>query len=160
MPKEFKPAEVVAPTAIDWDYPEPFVIDVLVQASHIDGIGHVNNSVYVGWCQDAGWGQSVALGLGIDDYQALDRAMVIRHGEYDYVRAAYLGDELQVATWLFAGDNRLSMGRSFQIVRPKDGTTLLRGFWQLVCIEMSSGRPRRIPSEFRAIYGPAMIDDA
>ena len=158
MPKTLKPAEIVAPPAIAWDYPNPFVIDVHVQSSHIDGIGHVNNSVYVGWCQDAGWGQSLALGLGIDDYQALDRAMVIRHGEYDYLRAAYLGDYLQVATWLVAGDNRLSMRRRFQIVRPKDGTTLLRGCWQLVCIEMSSGRPRRIPSEFSVIYGAVMID--
>ena len=147
-----------SPAAIDWDYPNPFVIDVNVQSSHIDDIGHVNNSVYVGWCQDAGWGQSLALGLGIDDYRALDRAMVIRHGEYDYLRAAYLGDYLQAATWLVAGDNRLSMGRRFQIVRPIDGTTLLRGCWQLVCIEMSSGRPRRMPSEFREIYGSVMID--
>jgi len=34
---------------------------------------------------------------------------------------------------------------------------VLRGKWELVCIELSSGRPKRFPAEFKAAYQPAMV---
>lgn len=141
-----------------WDYPNPFIVDVTVGPSHIDGLQHVNNAVYVSWCQDAGWAHSISLGLGLDEYQALDRAMAIRRGEYDYLQSAYAGDGLQVATWLTGNDNKLSMERRFQLVRVSDGATLLRARWDLVCIEISSGRPKRMPADFKRIYGAVVID--
>ena len=48
------------------------------------------------------------------------------------------------------------MERRFQLVRDRDQATVLRGRWELVCIEVSSGRVRRMPPEFCAIYLPAM----
>ncbi len=141
-----------------WDYDHPFLIDVVVEASHIDGLQHVNNAVYVTWCQDAGWQHSISLGLGIEHYHELDRAMAIRRSEYDYAQSAYLGDELTVATWLTKSDNKLSMERRFQLVRKSDGATLLRGRWDLVCIQISSGRPKRMPEAFKTIYGDAVTE--
>jgi acyl-CoA thioester hydrolase len=44
------------------------------------------------------------------------------------------------------------MERRFQLVRASDGATVLRGRWDLVCIEMSSGRARRMPQEFLSAY--------
>jgi len=140
-----------------WDYADPFLLEVVVSKSQIDGLKHVNNAVYVSWCQDAGWQHSMALGLGIEQYHGLDRAMAIRRGEYDYIQAAHLGDELTVATWLTASDGKLLMERRFQIIRKSDGATLLRGRWDLVCIQISSGRPKRLPAEFRDVYGDAVV---
>ena len=37
-----------------------------------------------------------------------------------------------------------------------DGSTVLRGRWDLVCIELSTGRPRRMPPEFVQVYGAAV----
>ena len=48
-------------------------------------LDHVNNTCYVNWCQDIAWRHSESLGLGVADYRELNRAMAIRHGEYDYV---------------------------------------------------------------------------
>jgi acyl-CoA thioester hydrolase len=45
------------------------------------------------------------------------------------------------------------MERRFQLRRVADGETLMRGRWGLVCIEISSGKPRRMPPEFVAAYG-------
>jgi acyl-CoA thioester hydrolase len=75
------------------------------------------------------------------------------------------GDELELATWLVASDGKLTMERRFQLVRRCDAATVLRGRWTLVCIELSSGRPRRMPPEFTAVYlralvGPAVARDA
>ncbi|WP_439134982.1 acyl-CoA thioesterase [Pseudomaricurvus sp.] len=142
---------------IEWDYPTPFLLDVAVSDQDIDGLQHVNNAVYVSWCQDAGWAHSQALNIGLKDYQELDRAMAIRRSEFDYLQAAYLGDELKVATWLTGNDNKLSMERRFQLVRASDGATLLRARWDLVCIEISSGRPKRMPALFKDVYGEVVI---
>lgn len=142
-----------------WDYENPFLLDVVVDKSHIDGLQHVNNAVYVTWCQDAGWQHSISLGLGIEQYHELDRAMAIRRSEYDYAQSAYLDDELTVATWLTKTDDKLSMERRFQLVRKRDGATLLRGRWDLVCIQISSGRPKRMPKEFKTVYGHAVVSN-
>lgn len=143
-----------------WDYPKPFLMDFTASEEHIDGLQHVNNGVYVNWCQDVGWEHSVALGLDMAAYQQLDRAMVIRHSEYDYCAAAHLGEPLRAATWLTGSDDRLNMERRFQLVRISDGVTLLRARWQLVCIAISSGRPKRMPEVFKRQYGAAVIDIA
>ena len=126
------------------------------QAADIDGLNHTNNAVYVQWCERVGWAHSDALGLRLADYQRLDRAMAIRRGEYDYLLPTALGERLTLATWLTASDGKLSMERRFQLVRDSDGSTVLRGRWDLVCIELSTGRPRRMPPEFVQVYGAAV----
>ncbi len=140
-----------------WDLPTPFCQALIVEEKDIDGLGHTNNSVYVNWCQQVGWAHSVALGLNLDHYRELDAAMVIRHAEYDYIGATYLGEPCIMGTWLTACDNRLTMERCFQLVRHRDGHTLLRAKWQLVSIKLSSGRARRMPEEFTHCYGAAVI---
>ena len=90
------------------------------------------------------------------DYQRLNRAMAIRRSEYDYLLPSFAGEELRLGTWLIARDDRLIMERRFQLIRPADQATLLRGRWELICIEISSGRARRMPAEFEAAYRPAM----
>ncbi|MFI2812175.1 MULTISPECIES: thioesterase family protein [Microbulbifer] len=144
---------------MDWDLPRPFVWPVTVEAVHVDGLHHANNAEYVRWCERAGWNHSVELGLDVTHYQALDRGMAIRHAEYDYILAAREGDELLFGTWLTRVDGRLNMTRRFQVFRAADSALVLRAQWQMVCIELSSGRPRRMPAEFREIYTPAVVTD-
>ena len=147
-------------TPTSWDYPDPHTIACTPGAADIDGLNHTNNGVYVRWCHDAGWSHSQTLGLSLLDYQALDRAMAIRRGEYDYALATSLGEQLILATWLVATDGLMTMERHFQLVRARDGATVLRARWDLVCIEISSGRPRRMPPAFTAAYLPAVASPA
>jgi acyl-CoA thioester hydrolase len=81
--------------------------------------------------------------------------MAIRRSEYDYLLPTMLGETLMLATWLLAGDGRLVMERRFQLIRDSDGATVLRGRWELVCIAISSGQPRRMRAEFCQCYLPA-----
>jgi acyl-CoA thioester hydrolase len=81
---------------------------------------------------------------------------VVRH-EIDYLASAYEGQQLQMATWIVESDQRLKMDRRFQLVRPEDGATLLRARTTFVCIELSSGRPKRMPPEFVEGYGKALM---
>jgi acyl-CoA thioester hydrolase len=143
-----------------WDYPQAFTLPASPVREDIDGLNHTNNGVYVQWCEKIGWAHSEALGLSLLDYQRLDRAMAIRRGEYDYLLPTVLHDELTLATWLLASDGQLTMERRFQLVRNRDQATIMRGRWDLVCIQLSSGRVHRMPAEFRQIYLAAVVPEA
>ncbi|MEO8102175.1 MAG: thioesterase family protein [Betaproteobacteria bacterium] len=143
-----------------WDTPRPFTLPVVPLAGDIDGLNHTNNGVYVRWCEQIGWAHSEQLGLCVADYQRLDRAMAIRRAEYDYLLPTQPGDQLTLGTWLFPGDGKLTLERRFQLIRDRDLTTVLRGRWQLICIELSSGRARRMPVEFREAYLQANANPA
>lgn len=143
-----------------WDLPEPFVIDIAVNAEDIDGLGHANNAVYVSWLERCAWRHSQRLGLDLAEYRRLDRAMAVVRHEIDYLAAAYEGEELQMGTWIVESDQKLRMDRQFQLVRPADGVTLLRARTTFVCIELSSGRPKRMPVEFIDGYGRALLGAA
>ena len=140
-----------------WDHSQPFLMALSPQAGDIDGLNHTNNAVYVQWCEKVAWAHSEALGLSLADYRRLDRAMAIRQGSYDYLLPSLLGDALLLGTWLTASDGKLSMERRFQLRRVSDGATLVRGCWALVCIEISSGKPRRMPAEFCEVYERALV---
>lgn len=140
-----------------WDQADAFIIDFAVQDEHIDELGHANNAVYVTWLETAAWQHSQSLGLDMGDYRRLDRAMAVLRHEIDYLAAAYLGDELQLATWIVESDQRLKMKRNFQLVRPADGVTLLRAQTTFVCIQLSTGRPKRMPEAFIEGYGKALV---
>ena len=141
------------------DYPAtPYVIDIQVDACEVDGLGHVNNAVYVEWMERCAWAHSQFLGIGLDLYRQLNRAMAIRRHEIDYLAPAHGADRLQLATWIVASDQKLQMTRHFQLIRPSDEVTLLRARTMFVCIELSSGRPRRMPEAFLSGYGQALVE--
>ena len=140
-----------------WDHPGPYTLRTRVGPGDIDGLEHTNNAVYVKWCEQVAWAHSVALGLDLERYRALDRAMAITRSEYDYLQASREGDEIVIGTWIVGWDRRLTMRRQFQAIRAGDGVTLLRGAMRFACIEISTGRPRRLPPEFIAGYGPAVL---
>ncbi|WP_346795799.1 thioesterase family protein [Halomonas sp. Bachu 37] len=143
-----------------WDLPDPFVLDITVQDAAIDAYRHVNNSEYLRWVEQVSWAHSAALGLDLARYRELDRAMAVHRHELDYLAPAHAGDQLRLATWIVECDGRLSLTRRFQLLRPQDGRTLLRARTRFACIALSSGRPKRLPDEYRDIYGSAVVAEA
>lgn len=49
-----------------WDLPAAFIHSVSTLASDIDAYGHVNNSVYLRWLDQAAWAHSAALGVSAE----------------------------------------------------------------------------------------------
>ncbi len=140
----------------EWDHPEPFVIPVTVSEEHIDSFGHVNNAVYIRWLSKCAWAHSAAAGLPEEACVALRRGMAVRSFHIDLLAAAYLRDELLVGDWVSANDGRLRATRTYQIVNPARGLTLLRGHIDYVCINLDNGRPARMPREFVERYPVTM----
>lgn len=135
-----------------WDLPSPHVIELRATAADIDAYQHVNNAVYVTWLDRAAWDHSAALGLPLERCVALDRGMAVLRSVIAYLRPALLDDAIEVATWLVPGGGRLRVGRRFQVCRAPGRETLVRAEIDYACIELSSGRPARWPTEFRERY--------
>ncbi len=144
---------------INWDLPDPHTLEIEVGRGDIDGLQHTNNAVYVTWCERVAWAHSESLGLDLACYRRLNRAMVITRSEFDYLQASRLGDRVVAATWIVDWDRKLTMERHFQVVRVDDGIDLLRGKMKFACVDLASGRPRRLPPEFIEGYGPAVLED-
>jgi acyl-CoA thioester hydrolase len=140
-----------------WDYPAPYTLEISATGDDVDGLGHVNNAAYIRWCESLAWRHSGELGLSVEDYVAMQRAMAIHHAEYDYLQACFAGDQLQAGTWITACDFKLSMERRFQLIHRLSGETVFRGAWQLVCVNLESNKPVRIPGRFIDAYRGAVV---
>lgn len=136
----------------NYDLPNPHLLDIAVGVDDIDAYCHVNNSVYVTWCDRVAWSHSAALGLPLDLCLKLDRGMAVIRTLITYLRPALRDDQLTIATWILPASSRLCVRRRFQIVRQSDAATLARAEIEYACIELSSGRPTRWPPEFRGRY--------
>lgn len=136
-----------------FDLPDPHVLALRVVDDDIDAYQHVNNAVYVTWCDRVAWDHSAALGLPIERCLELDRGMAVVRTVINYLRPALRDDPLVIATWVLPAESRLCVRRRFQLLRTSDGVTLSRAEIEYACIELSTGKPTRWPAEFRA-YAP------
>lgn len=147
-------------SAIAWDFPQPFVMPKVVEPSHLDEMQHTNNVVYLKWLEETAWEHSRQLGLAWEDYERLGHGMVARRHELDYLAPTFLGDALQLATWILSSD-RLSIRRAYQFVRASDGVTVFRGRTQWVCVGIHDGKVHRMPPEFLEAYrSPLQIKES
>jgi len=114
----------------------PHEIEIDVQPSDIDELGHVNNVVYLRWVQEAATAHWRVLATGEQKDSLL---WVVRKHEIEYKRAALSGDALVARTWV--GDAK---GRTFErhteILRKADGKLLAkaRTLWTPIDSETGS----------------------
>lgn len=138
--------------SLAWKIPSPYIERVVVGEADIDEMNHTNNVVYLGWLEQVAWAHSKSLGLTMDDYHRLGCGVVARRHELNYLLPTFLDEELLVGTWISGNDGRLSTYRDYQIIRPRDQATVLLGYTHWVCVDMVTGRPRRMPPEFLEAY--------
>jgi acyl-CoA thioester hydrolase len=142
-----------------FDFPDPHAIELTVLPEHIDAYEHVNNSVYLNWFDQVAWSHSAALGLPMARCLSLRRGMAALRTEIDYLRAALLGDLVQVATWIIRADHRLRVARRFQVVRCSDAVVLARARTEYVCINLDSGKAVRMPEIFAQRYLVTAVEE-
>ena len=130
-----------------------FDLNITVKAEHIDVLGHVNNVVYVAWMQDVATAHIEALGVGIEQYLELKHAMVAIEHQMQYRKAAMLDDEIVLRTW-FYDINALYSFRQYAFFRASDKSVLFTGNTKWACIEIATGRPKRMSPTFIQAYQP------
>jgi acyl-CoA thioester hydrolase len=135
-----------------WDQSHPHLVELSVQAADIDAYGHVNNSVYLTWLDQAAWSHSAVLGVPLEECTTLRRGMAAQRIEIHYLRAARVQERVSIATWIVTSDARVRVGRHFQVWRATDAQTLARAAVDYVCINLDSGRAARMPASFVRAY--------
>ncbi|WP_179993890.1 thioesterase family protein [Acinetobacter sp. YH1901136] len=134
-----------------------FDLKITVQPEHIDILGHVNNVVYVQWMQDVASAHIETLGLGVLEYLKLKHAMVAVEHHVQYRKVALEGEELILRTWL-SDLNALYSFRQYAFYRPQDKSLLFMGNTQWACVEIATGRPKRMSPKFTQAYQPLAAD--
>lgn len=139
---------------LPWTKPPQATLAWSVTAEHTDRFLHTNNTEYVRAMERCAWAHSEALGLGFDAYERLGVGCVVRRHEIDYLAATVLGDALVIGTWVVENDGRISMTRGFEIWRSADRRRVLSALTTFVCVDLLSGKPRRMPPAFVEGYRP------
>jgi len=140
--------------SLPWGHSSPFIIKARVHANDIDSYGHVNNSVYMRWMDDCARAHSKAVGIDCDLASEFGFGMAVRHSDITYLAAAYEGEELLIGNWVGQSDGRIRISREFEIFRVDDQQRLLQATLTYVCINISTGKPARLPDEFKNTYCP------
>ena len=134
-----------------------FDLRITVQPEHIDVLGHVNNVMYIQWMQDVAAAHIERLGLGLAQYLELKHAMVAVEHHVQYRKAALEGEEIILRTWL-DDINALYSFRQYAFYCPKDQSILFVGNTKWACIEITTGRPKRMSPSFTHAYQPIGLD--
>ena len=138
--------------SFDWDYKNPHVLKFKVFKENIDVLGHVNNKVYLDWCELVSWDHSKSLGVTPITYQELRCACVVVKTKIEYLGSLFENDSVAISTWITETDSKLKLSRLFQVIRVKDNKTVFRSNVDYVCINLDTYRPTRMPALFKEAY--------
>ncbi len=135
-----------------WDLPAPLVHRETARAPDIDVFEHVNNAVFVDWLQRAAWSHSRQDGLDEATCLRHRKGMAIVRAELDFLAAGKLGDVVEVGVWITKVTGGRRAERRYQARRLGDGVTLVRARQVLLCFDLDTGKPARMPDDFLAHY--------
>ena len=125
-----------------------FERDVTIAPDDIDGLGHVNNVVYLRWAQDVAIAHWEA--AATPDQHAQLAWVALRH-EIDYKHPALPGDAVLASTWVGTAD-AVRFERFVEILRAHD-RKLLAAVRTLWCpISRATGRVTRVDDAVRRVF--------
>ncbi len=116
----------------------------------IDVNGHVNNVAYVRWMQDAAVAHSREC-IERGTVRHMGCTWVARSHHIEYLSPAFLGDDVQVRTWL-TSIRRVRCRRRYEFIRTSDNKVLAKGETDWVFVNIESGRPVSIPEEVASAF--------
>lgn len=125
--------------------------ELTVTKDVIDENLHVNNVAYIQWMQDAAIAHSVELGLSVYGYVDSGQTWVARSHYIEYLKPAFLDDEIVVQTWVTQIKRTISH-RAYAFFRKKDKVLLATAKTLWVYIDINSSRPIAIPKELLEKY--------
>ena len=128
----------------------PFSLDTEVEVMFYDTDcgGVVHNLAYMRMIEANRTKLGALLGM---DYKSMGDegrfAVVVRH-EIDYVRPAVMGDMIRIHGWVSLMQ-KATFWCDFELRRASDDLLLVRAHQQLALVQMPSGKPVRLPAEWR-----------
>lgn len=122
----------------------PFKTSLRVRHYEMDAQGHVNNAVYQHYLEQAALEHVEALGFTPADYRELGGMFVMRRVSIDYLRPAFAGDTLEIATWVQEMRGVRSV-RRYEIRKQGEAELLVTAEALWVWVDALTLRPKAIP---------------
>jgi acyl-CoA thioester hydrolase len=124
-----------------------------VSWQEIDLAQHVNNAAYLNYIDDCGMQVIAAHHWPVQRMIREGFAIIIRKHQIHYASPAILDDELSITTWV--SDIRRSMATRHYVIHRVGDNAFIASIHSLgVWVELSSGRPIRIPQELLDDFAP------
>jgi len=124
-----------------------------VRIYELDSLGHVNNAVYLRYCEQAAMEAAESLGYTLERHRELGWVWVIRRTILEHVAPARYGDTINVTTWL-SRLTRASAYREYLLTREGDGAVIGRAQSRWVLLDTRTGHPIRMPPDMWEIFQP------
>lgn len=123
-----------------------YVMRLRVRQYEIDGLGHVNNAVYLHYLEQAAIEHAESTGFDQARFNELGGIFVVRRHEIEYLGAAVAGDELTVTTWpeMLHGPRAI---RCYEVYNVTQGRRILSARTLWIWVDVKNGRPRPMPPE-------------
>lgn len=118
-----------------------------------DAYGHVNQTNYLRYMQQAAFDASAAAGYDPDRYAALDRYWLAYETEIEYLRPLRYGDSVQVKTWV-ADFRRVRSRRAYEFRKVGSGQLVARAHTDWVFVDTATGWPAPVLPELMAAFFP------
>lgn len=135
----------------DRNVPEIHTTAIDVTADAIDENHHVNNTAYLRWMQDVAVEHSAARGWPMPRYFEAGATWVVRSHYVEYLRPAFEGDALRLATWVADLEEPRST-RRYVFWREGDPRPVARAETVWVFVDLETGRPRALPDDLATAF--------
>jgi acyl-CoA thioester hydrolase len=118
-----------------------------------DAYGHMNNTTYLRYMQEAAFDASAAAGYDLARYDALGRYWLIRETDIEYLLPLRYGDSVDVVTWI-EDFRRVRSRRMYEFRQCGGGALVARAATDWVYINGATGKPATIPPELIGAFFP------
>ncbi len=126
----------------------PYEIEIDIDESDIDFLGHVNNTVYLRWVQDAATAHWRV--IASNEQQRSLLWVVVKH-EIEYKRPAFIHDKIVARTWTGSA-NRLHFERFTEIKRLSDGKVFATARTLWCPVDSQSLKPVRVSGDIKVMF--------
>ena len=124
-----------------------------VRSCDVDAFGHVNNAVYLQYCEGARNDYMLQKGLTFSDFQNWKEGPVLYAARLDYVQPAYTDDELLIeGEFIITGKTRFRIRHDMKL--KSDGTLICHADLDFAFVNLETNRPCRIPKAFYDAFSP------
>ena len=134
-----------------------FVARVRVRTYELDSFGHVNNSVYLNYLEEARSEFLRQMGLSFHDLARSGVQLVIAEARVCYLRPATYGDEIEI-TGEFADVRAASLTIRYTLRVAATGEVVATAETRGAFVNAATGRPSRAPGAFRTAFTAAAAD--
>ncbi len=132
--------------------PAPMLISRLrVRSCDVDSFGHVNNAVYLQYCEGARNDYMLERGLTFADFRQWNAGPVLTNAELKFHAPAVTDDELLIRGRLVV-EGRIRFRIDHEIVRMGDEKLVCVARLEFAFVDLSTGRPCRIPEAFQQAF--------